>query len=159
MQNQIEQTLSSLEVAEMINKNHTDLMRDIRRYVKQLNQSNIAFVDFFIEDTYTDKKGEERPCYKITKKGCEFVACKLTGIKGTEFTVKYIDHFHEMEDIILDKTEVQLLENRELAGSRIVGTAEQEMYKNGIEQIITLTNDIGALRKIYTFAKYVPKKI
>ena len=54
MQKQIEQTLTSLEVAEMINKNHADLMRDIRRYTKQLNQSNIAFVDFFQESIYID---------------------------------------------------------------------------------------------------------
>jgi len=98
MQKQIEQTLTSLEVAEMINKNHADLMRDIRRYTKQLNQSKIAFVDFFQESIYIDGKGEERPCYKITKKGCEFVAHKLTGIKGTEFTAKYINRFHDMEE-------------------------------------------------------------
>lgn len=96
----IDQTLTSLEVAEMINKNHADLMRDIRRYTKQLNQSKIAFVDFFQESTYIDGKGEERPCYKITKKGCEFVAHKLTGIKGTEFTIKYISRFHNMEEAI-----------------------------------------------------------
>ena len=100
MQKQIEQTLTSLEVAEMINKNHADLMRDIRRYTKQLNQSKIAFVDFFQESIYIDGKGEERPCYKITKKGCEFVAHKLTGIKGTEFTGKYINRFHDMEEIL-----------------------------------------------------------
>ena len=84
----------------MINKNHADLMRDIRRYTKQLDQSKIAFVDFFQESAYTDGKGEERPCYKITKKGCEFVAHKLTGIKGTEFTAKYINRFHDMEEIL-----------------------------------------------------------
>jgi len=100
MQKQIEQTLTSLEVAEMINKNHADLMRDIRRYTKQLNQSKIAFVDFFQESIYIDGKGEERPCYKITKKGCEFVAHKLTGIKGTEFTAKYINRFHDMEELL-----------------------------------------------------------
>lgn len=100
MQKQVEQTLTSLEVVDMIGKNHADLMRDIRRYIKQLNQSKIAFVDFFQESIYIDGKGEERPCYKITKKGCEFVAHKLTGIKGTEFTAKYINRFHDMEEIL-----------------------------------------------------------
>lgn len=100
MQKQIEQTLTSLEVAEMINKNHADLMRDIRRYIKQLAQSKIAFGDFFQESTYKDINNQERPCYKITKKGCEFVAHKLTGIKGTEFTAKYINRFHDMEEIL-----------------------------------------------------------
>ena len=107
MQKQIEQTLTSLEVAEMMRKNHADLMRDIRRYTKQLNQSKIAFVEFFQESTYMDGKGEERPCYKITKKGCEFVAHKLTGVKGTEFTAKYINRFHDMEEILQERSSIQ----------------------------------------------------
>lgn len=32
------------------------------------------------------------------KKGCEFIAHKMTGQKGTEFTARYINRFHEMED-------------------------------------------------------------
>lgn len=100
MQKQIEQTLTSLEVAEMIGKEHKNLLRDIDRYCNQLNKLKIELVDFFQESTYIDGKGEERPCYKITKKGCEFVAHKLTGIKGTEFTAKYINRFHDMEEIL-----------------------------------------------------------
>ena len=95
---QIEQTISSIEVAEMIGKRHTDLMRDVRRYIEQFNESNLASVDFFREDNYKDRKGEIRPCYRITKKGCEFIAHKLTGVKGTIFTARYIERFHEMED-------------------------------------------------------------
>lgn len=95
-----ENTISSLEVAEMVEKRHTDLLRDIKRYCDQLNESKIALVDFFKESTYIDAKGETRPCYEITKKGCEFIAHKLTGIKGTTFTAKYINRFHEMEDYV-----------------------------------------------------------
>lgn len=99
--NELEQKyIESREVAEMVGKRHTDLMRDIRRYSEQFNESKIAFVDFFTESTYTDSKGESRPCYLVTKKGCEFIAHKLTGVKGTEFTAKYINRFHEMEDVI-----------------------------------------------------------
>ena len=97
---QIEQTISSIEVAEMIGKRHTDLMRDVRRYIEQFNESNLASVEFFHESTYKDSKGETRPCYDVTKKGCEFIAHKLTGVKGTEFTAKYINRFHDMEDAI-----------------------------------------------------------
>lgn len=42
---------------------------------------------------------EPLPCYRITKKGCEFIAHKMTGQKGTEFTARYINRFHEMQDI------------------------------------------------------------
>lgn len=97
---EIEQTISSIEVAEMVGKRHTDLIRDVRRYLEQFNESNLASVEFFKEGTYKDSKGEVRPCYNVTKKGCEFIAHKLTGVKGTEFTAKYINRFHDMEDTI-----------------------------------------------------------
>ena len=97
---EIEQTISSIEVAEMVGKRHTDLIRDVRRYLEQFNESNLASVEFFKESTYKDSKGEVRPCYNVTKKGCEFIAHKLTGVKGTEFTAKYINRFHDMEDMI-----------------------------------------------------------
>ena len=95
-----EQTITSLEVAEMIGKEHSKLLKDIRRYSEQLNQAKIGLVDFFTESTYIDAKGEVRPCYNITKKGCEFIAHKLTGQKGTEFTARYINRFHDMENHI-----------------------------------------------------------
>ena len=100
MQKQIEQTLDSREVAEMVGKEHKNLIRDVRSYVSELNQLKIEPVDFFRENTYKDGKGEKRPCYDITKKGCEFIAHKLTGIKGTEFTARYINRFHDMEETI-----------------------------------------------------------
>ena len=101
--NQIEQTLDSREVAEMVGKKHYNLMRDIKGYAEELNELKIEAVDFFKENTYKDGKGETRPCYDITKKGCEFIANKLTGIKGTEFTARYINRFHDMEDIIREE--------------------------------------------------------
>lgn len=94
---QIEKTLTSLEVAEMIGKEHSKLLRDIRNYIAQLAESKIGFGDFFEESTYIDGNNQNRPCYKVTKKGCEFIAHKLTGTKGTAFTAKYINRFHEME--------------------------------------------------------------
>lgn len=98
--NQLEQKLDSREVAEMIGKEHKELLRDIRRYCEQLAESKIALGDFFTESTYQDANNQTRPCYLVTKKGCEFIAHKLTGVKGTEFTAKYINRFHEMEDKI-----------------------------------------------------------
>ena len=99
---QIEQTISSIEVAEMVGKGHKELLRDIRRYVSQLAESKIALGDFFTESTYKDANNQSRPCFNVTKKGCELIAHKLTGTKGTEFTARYINRFHEMENVIRD---------------------------------------------------------
>ena len=97
---QLEQFIDSREVAEMVGKEHSKLLRDIRNYVEQLGQANFGQSDFFKESTYKNKQNKEQPCYLVTKKGCEFIAHKLTGVKGTEFTAKYINRFHEMEDTI-----------------------------------------------------------
>lgn len=98
MNNLKRSTITSMEVAEMVGKKHCDLLRDIRKYVDQLGESKIAFTDFFKEATYTTEQNKILPCFQVTKKGCEFIAHKLTGQKGTEFTARYIKRFHEMED-------------------------------------------------------------
>ena len=99
--NELEQKyIDSREVAEMVDKAHNDLLKDIRRYCEQLGQGNIPQSDFFTESTYQNSQNKTMPCYLVTQKGCEFIAHKLTGIKGTEFTAKYINRFHEMEEEI-----------------------------------------------------------
>lgn len=90
----------SREVAMMVEKDHKMLLRDIRRYIEHLNESDFAPVDFFIESSYTDSKGEERPCYLCTKKGCDMIANKMTGKKGVIFTAKYTTAFEKMKDFI-----------------------------------------------------------
>lgn len=100
MEKRIEQTISSIEVAEMVGKEHKNLMRDVRSYMTELAELKIEPGNFFKESTYKDANNQSRPCYNVTKKGCEFIAHKLTGLKGTEFTAKYINRFHDMEDTI-----------------------------------------------------------
>ena len=97
---QLEQKLNSREVAEMVEKAHNELMKDIRRYILQLGEGKIPHGDFFQESTYKDVNNQERPCFLVTKKGCEFIANKLTGVKGAVFTAKYINRFHQMEEVI-----------------------------------------------------------
>ena len=90
-------TITSIEAAEWCGKTHNDLLKDIRRYVGQLAEGKISHGDFFKETTYQDVNNQTRPCFLVTKKGCEFIAHKMTGQKGTEFTARYINRFHEME--------------------------------------------------------------
>jgi len=93
----------SREVAKMIGKDHAHLMRDIDGYISVLGQSKIGFSDFFVKSTYRSSQNKELPCYNITKKGCEFVANKLTGNKGITFTAIYVNAFHAMEDKLSGK--------------------------------------------------------
>lgn len=121
-------TLTSMEVAEMVEKNHRDLMRSIKRYSRYIEEANtsldavkndaitkensldernfaliseqVDLQEFWTESTYVDELNRKKPCYNITKKGCEFIAHKCTGKKGTVFTARYINRFHEMEQEI-----------------------------------------------------------
>ena len=92
-------TLDSREVAKMISKRHRDLMRDIRDYIKVIKYSaKLRSTDFFVESTYKASNGKVNPCYLLTKQGCEFVANKLTGKKGTLFTAQYVSLFNEYQE-------------------------------------------------------------
>lgn len=81
----------------MMEKQHNELLKDIRRYIKQLNDGEIPHVEFFKESSYVDEKRQARPCFDVSRKGCEYIANKLTGVKGAVFTAKFINRFHNME--------------------------------------------------------------
>lgn len=102
MQN-IERTLTSNEVAEMIGKDHSKLIRDIRTYIGYLAEAKIGSGNFFIESYYKDANNQERPNYLLTKQGCEMVSNKLTGAKGVQFTARYVSRFNEMESHIKEQ--------------------------------------------------------
>lgn len=66
---QAEKYLTSLDIAETTGKQHAHVMRDIRVLIEQgVDQSNFGLVE------YTDKKGEKRPYYRLTPKGCLILA-------------------------------------------------------------------------------------
>ena len=93
-----QRVIDSRDVAKMVGKSHAHLMRDIRDYIDDiLTDPKLDSLDFFIESSYKDAKGEVRKCYLLTKKGCEFVAHKMTGRKGTIFTATYVSLFNEYE--------------------------------------------------------------
>lgn len=66
---EVAQTMSSLQIAELTGKRHDAILRDVRKLLKQgVNAHNFVAVD------YIDTKGELRPCFNLTKKGCLILA-------------------------------------------------------------------------------------
>lgn len=98
--NQLERTITSLEVAEMVDRRHDQVLRDITNIINHLADHKSVVSDYFIESTYKDSTGRELPCYLLTKKGCELFSTRMTGAKGTQFAVAYIERFNEMETIV-----------------------------------------------------------
>ena len=84
------QTMSSLQIAELTGKNHFDIMRAIRNMEPawaKINGRRFALVE------YTDKKGEKRPCYQLTKTECLYVATKF----NDEARAKLVLRWEELE--------------------------------------------------------------
>ena len=99
--------VDSREVAEMTGKEHKHLLRDIAGYVKIIEASSetkFGPADFFIPSTYKDAQDKPRPCYLLTKKGCDMVANKMTGDKGVLFTAAYVTAFEAMRQHIQSGT-------------------------------------------------------
>lgn len=150
----IEKTLDSREVAEMVEKDHSKLLRDIHRYEEQFAEANIGLGDFFQKSSYSDANSQTRPCYRITKKGCEFIAHKLTGIKGTIFTARYINRFHEMESIISEqKAEVAPVQPEQL---KQIGQEYAELKKEirGIKSDLKRISRSGGLQMAAYSGRY-----
>lgn len=107
-------TITTLEIAEMMEMEHYKVLRKLegdktrKGYIGILNDSQMGVVDYFIKSTYVDSKGEQRPCYLVTKMGCEFLANKFTGEKGVLFTAKYVKRFNEMEQVLKNKADYLL---------------------------------------------------
>lgn len=97
-------TITTLEVAEMMEMEHKRLLRKLegdkerKGYIQILTESQMGLSDYFIPSTYRDASGKENKCYEVTKLGCDFLANKSTGEKGVLFTARYVRRFYEMEN-------------------------------------------------------------
>lgn len=97
---QIEQRISSREVAEMMEMEHKVLLRKIDGIIEDLAEHKIVLSKYWEESQYKDASGKSNREFRITKRGCEFLAHKSTGTKGNLFTDRYMDRFSAMEEVI-----------------------------------------------------------
>jgi Rha family phage regulatory protein len=105
----------SREVAEVTGKQHAHLMRDIKGYKEIIDPNpNLDSAQFFIESEYIDSQNQPRPCYLLTRKGCDMVANKMTGEKGVIFTATYVTKFDEMEKQIQLPRQLSAMEQLKL---------------------------------------------
>ena len=94
-------------------------------------ESKIALCDFFIESTYKDTNGRERLCFLCTRKGCDMIANKMTGEKGTLFTAAYINRFYAMERQLTERLSPLWQDLRAL--SKEIRKEETETIKTLVE--------------------------
>lgn len=92
----------SLVIAEHFEKNHSDVLRDIRN----LGCSDEFRLSNFAESTYLNQRGRETPRYLITQQGFMIVAMGYTGPKAMDFKERFIAEFDNMRDQLANKVEI-----------------------------------------------------
>ena len=94
-------TISSREVAEMMEIKHKHLLEKIDKINKTFESRKIGPQKYWIESSYkTEGNNKTYREFQVTKRGCEFLAHKSTGEKGIIFTDRYMDRFEEMENLL-----------------------------------------------------------
>lgn len=135
------QVIDSRDVAQMVEREHKELMKSIRVYAQYLAEGEIPLGDFFIESTYLDANNQTRPNFLITKRGCDMIANKTTGKKGVLFTAAYVTAFEEMRQVLT--TAPRHIPEVSPAGlAKLINVTRQVMLDMGNSPV-----EIGAMTK------------
>lgn len=128
-------TMTSLEIAEVTGKQHAHVMRDIRSLLEQgVNESNFGLVE------YTDKKGEARPMYQLTKKGCLILASGYDAL----LREKIINRWEELEM----KEQAQYQVPQSFAEALMLAAKQQEQIEKQAKQLEASSKEIVALNGV-----------
>ena len=85
---------TSLQVAEVFEKEHARILRDIR----ELPCSEDFRNGNFAESSYINSQNKKQPMYQITKDGFVLLVMGYTGEKAMKFKEDYIKAFNKMEN-------------------------------------------------------------
>ena len=88
---------SSLQVAEVFEKNHRDVLEAIRTKTHSAENS-AQYQKMFVEGTYKDKSGKSNKLYYMNRDGFSFIVMGFTGRKADSFKLRYTDAFNAMEN-------------------------------------------------------------
>jgi len=95
----------SLKIAEVFEKEHARVMRDIR----ELECSEKFRVGNFAESTYANSQGRAMPRYLMNQKAFTLLAMGYTGSRAMEFKEAYIERFERMEKQLSRPSNTKLL--------------------------------------------------
>ncbi len=139
------ETITSLEIAEVTGKQHFNVMRDIRSILEQgVNEINFELVE------YKDKKGEARPMYQLTKKGCLILASGYDAL----LREKIINRWEELEtkEASMIKVPTTFAEALRLAADQAEQIeAQQKLLEATSKEIVELSGTIATMQPKVTY--------
>ncbi|ALX50430.1 phage regulatory protein/antirepressor Ant [Lentibacillus amyloliquefaciens] len=80
--------MTSLDIAEIVEKEHKNVMRDIRNEIRSLGEENSQLI--FEQSSYTNSRGKRYECYEFGKDGAMQLALKYDA-KTRRKVIKRID--------------------------------------------------------------------
>lgn len=123
-------------VAQMFEKNHQHVLRDIRDLERTCSeefwQSNFGQSNYKV-------RGKEYPCYHLTRDGFTILAMGFTGEKAIQFKELYISKFNEME---------RLLTSQQLAKLEFPALMDNVKSMHEEPKPYHYTNEINMLNRI-----------
>lgn len=94
-------TTTSREVAKVFGKEHRNVLRDIDELSDQVGVLKNEQTPIFTEETYIHEQNhQEYRQVRMNKDGFTLLAMGFTGSKATQFKLRYIQAFNEMEEAL-----------------------------------------------------------
>lgn len=149
--NKSQLTMSSREIAELTNKRHPDVKRDIKNMLEQLEigVSNFAH-------TYKDVQNKQQIEYLLPKK---YIECLLTGY-SIPLRMKVIDRMHELEEIIaLENHKKQIILPKHMGLAEYRKARAISMATKSAEVICNRFNNLSKPSQQVIFAKMVNSSV
>ena len=93
--------VDSLFVAEFFEKNHKEVLRDIRKIISPESGLSREFAQRnFAQSSYVNQQNKKQPCFFMTRDSFTMLVMGYTGKKAMKFKEFYIQRFNEMEATI-----------------------------------------------------------
>ena len=143
-----EQTMTSLEIAELTGKQHKHVMEAIRKM--EPAWMNVAGSNFRL-GSYKDANSQLRPCYQLTKTECLYIATKF----NDEARARLVLRWQELESEKLRVKNEKLRVKSEKRGMLLLGCSDEEILEEADDII---GEELQELNK-YTVNCYSPTDI
>lgn len=115
-------TMSSLEIAELTNKPHNDVLKDIRRILAEVEIDQGLF-----SQVYKAGNGQMQPCFNLPRRECDLIIAGYS----SKYRLAIIDRWQEME-YSQPKVPTNFIEAMQLATATLIENQalKEEKEKN-----------------------------
>ena len=152
---------NSIIVAREFDKEHRNVMRDIRELIQRGVLKNEQ-TPMFIETLYVNEQnGQQYPMYLITRDGFTLLAMGFTGERALEFKMKFLQAFNAMgemlasDDYIVMRSQQILHKRAELLQQKVQMLEGEKTFLEEENKILApkaqYTDDVLQSKETYTF--------